>query len=236
MEASVAGGEAAQGETQEAQEQQQQSGFDPAPLLEGFEAMRGEIEQMRSAMSASQQQEGAGEEQAPGVDFSWLDALEGDGGDGGEGLEGLTPAELRSHMEAVVEQARAEGARAAQPALDAVQEMRIQQQAAALVQEFPAIGEPETAQNVVQGAGELAAVIGQEVGLPEQTVQLLANSPALWRAVFMAANAADLAQRQDGAEQGHAHLEGGGSRPAQQQVDPAQQIVDSGRKSVLPWS
>lgn len=230
MEASVAGGEAAQqGEAQEGQEQQAQQ-FDPAPLLQGFEAMRGELEQMRSTMAASQQQDGQ-EEQPAEMDFSWLDDLAG-----GDAAGGLDTESLRTHMADIVEQARAEGARAAQPALDAVQEMRIQQQAAALVQEFPAIGEPETAQNVVQGAGELAAVIGHEVGLPEQTVQMLANSPALWRAVFMAANAADLAQRQDGAEQGHAHLEGGGSRPAPGEVDPAQLIETSGRKSVLPWS
>lgn len=233
MEASVAGEAAQQGEAQEGQAEQQAQQQDLAPLLQGFEAMRGELEQMRSQLPQQEQQQAEAE---PEIDFSWLDALEGDGGEDGTGLGGLNPAELRSHMESMVEQAKAEGARAAQPALDAVQEMRIQQQARELVNEFPAIGEPETAQNVVQGASELAAVIGQEVGLPEQTVQMLANSPALWRAVFMAANAADLAGQQDGAEQGHAHLEGGGSRPSAQQVDPAQQIETSGRKSVLPWS
>lgn len=230
MEASVAGEAAGQGEAQEGQEAQQAAAFDPAPLLEGFEAMRGELEGFRTQFEQGQQGAGeaAGEQEGEDdFDLSWLeDAATG----------ALTPEVLQQNMQQLIEQARAEGAKAAQPALDAVSEMRIQQQAAALAQEFPAITEPETAENVMQGSAELASVIAREMGLPAQTAEALAGSPALWRVVYLAANAAETAQRQDqgsGAE--HAHLESGGARPAGQQVDLAQQIETSGRTSVLPW-
>jgi hypothetical protein len=224
MEASVAGeavqGEAVDGAAEQAQEQAPV--FDPQPIMQGFEDIRGQLEELRSQMTPQEEAAAADE----GLDFSWLDESAGPEGE-------LDPEAFQQNLRQMIQQ---EGLRAAAPALEAVQEMRIQQQAAALVQEFPAIGEPETAQNVVQGAQELAAVVAQEVGLPAEAANALSRSPALWRVVFMAANAADRAQQQDQAAPGHAHLEGGGSRPAPQQVDPARAIETSGQGSVLPWS
>lgn len=114
------------------------------------------------------------------------------------------------------------------PLQEKISEQERAREAEALVSEFPDLGDAETAEAVVQASRQWAEMAGQ----PE-----LANSPTLWRLVYMAGRAADAANSES-SEGSAAHLEGsGGAGPAGgQQVDMADRIINAGGpQRVLPF-
>lgn len=114
------------------------------------------------------------------------------------------------------------------PLQEKISEQERAREAEALVSEFPDLGDAETAEAVVQASRQWAEMAGQ----PE-----LANSPTLWRLVYMAGRAADAANSES-PEGSAAHLEGsGGAGPAGgQQVDMADRIINAGGpQRVLPF-
>jgi hypothetical protein len=137
---------------------------------------------------------------------------------------------LGSLIESTVDQRVQQGIQqAVNPVNERVQQMQREAEAAALVGEFPEFGEQETAQAVLQTAGQLA----QAAGHPE-----LANEPWLWRLTYMAGRAADAAQEEQGDTPAPGHMESGsgatpgGSRPGM----TADDIVGAKRgASVLPF-
>lgn len=119
---------------------------------------------------------------------------------------------------------------AVSPLQEQVAEARREQDFAALVGEFPELGEEQTATQVLQMTGQLAEMSGH----PE-----LAGEPWLVRLTYMAGRAADAAQQEQGETPAPAHLESGaGAAPAGGSgAMTAEQIVGARRgASVLPFS
>jgi hypothetical protein len=109
--------------------------------------------------------------------------------------------------------------------------MRREQEAAALIGEFPELGDEETTAQVLQTAKQYAETVGH----PE-----LANEPWFWRTTYVMGRAMDQAQEEQGDGPAPAHLESGsGAAPAGGggQGMTAEQIVGARRgASVLPFS
>jgi hypothetical protein len=139
--------------------------------------------------------------------------------------------QLGQLIESTVEQRVQAGIQSAvQPLQGDVASMRREQEAAALVGEFPELGEAETSQEVLRVAGQLAEASGH----PE-----LAGEPWFWRLSYMAGRAADAAQEESGEVPAPAHLESGaGATPAGRGAGmTAEDIVGAKRgASVLPFS
>jgi hypothetical protein len=115
------------------------------------------------------------------------------------------------------------------PIQEQVQQQQRQQEVAALVGEFPELGEKETGEAVLRMAGQLAEAHGH----PE-----LANEPWLWRMTYLAGRAVDAAQEEQGDVPAPAHLEGGaGAVPGGEGADLGDAIVGAGRKGrgALPF-
>jgi hypothetical protein len=190
---------------------------------EMFDYLRSQPWQQQEQQQPEQQQE------APGpLDLSFLDADE---------MGYQDPAQVASKLGDVLEKAvqqRLEAGlqpiqQAQQQQMEAQQEMRREQEFAALIGEFPELGEEETATQVLQMTGQLA----QAAGHPE-----LSGEPWLTRLVYMAGRAADAAQQEAGDTPSLAHSESGaGAAPAGGSgAMTADQIVGARRgASVLPF-
>lgn len=239
MEASVAapaaGGEAEAAAAEEGAEAQA-AALDPSEVMARFDAMQGSMEQMRSQLSAAQQAAPAAEEAAPEeIDLSWLDPTTPE----------FDPEAFQQNIGQLIQQA---GQQAAMPVMQEVAEMKRAQAAAQLRTEFPEIGEPETAQNVLTGATEYAGAVLNDIapqlramGLPDQMIQAIGqgivSSAATWRAVYLGAKGLGAAKGETPIDEAAALLQGGsGPRPGSQEApDPAQQIVAARGGSVLPY-
>lgn len=234
MEASVAA-PAAAGEAGEAAEAEAAApALDPSEVMARFDAMQGSMEQMRSQISAAQQAPVEPEaEEEP--DWSWANP---------ETPE-FDPEAFQQNIGQLIQQA---GQQAAMPVMQEVAEMKRAQAAKQLRAEFPEIGEPETAENVLTGATEYAGAILNDIapqlramGLPDETIQAIGqgivSSAATWRAVYLGAKGLDAAKGETPIDEAAALLQGGsGPRPgAQEAPDPAQQIVAARGGSVLPF-
>lgn len=248
MEASAAGlagpasgdGEAAQN-GQQAPAQGQQEGQQQAPqgdaaiaqMAEQMAAMSGTQEEMRAFLQAQaeqiqQTQTATQQEQQQQIDTSFLEDTS------------LTPQQAAERLQTEIDK-RAEikaqalvDARVA-PLEQSIGTMQQNQEADALVAEFPDLGKPEVAQAVLQEAERWATAIQQ----PE-----MAHNAQFLKMTYMVGRAAQLAQEQGAAGAPNAAtLEGaGGASPggAGQGASQQQETSDSiaakwgERKSVLP--
>jgi hypothetical protein len=200
-----AGGDAGQ---QQQGEAGQDGGVDLSQLAAGLAQQQTTQQEMydflRSAPWESGQQQDAGQQQETTPDPLNLDFLNMDDPsfDPGQMAE-----KLGSLIEQTVEQRVKQGIdQAVTPLQQQQEQMQREQEAAALVAEFPEFGEPETANAVLSTAAQLAEAYGQ----PE-----LANKPWFWRMTYMAGRAADAAQEEQADTPAPGHLESGaGGAPA----------------------
>lgn len=213
------GGDAAaqgNGEAQAAQE----SGGSEAQLAQQLSELASSQQDLQQWLRSEpwQQQETPQEEaqtQEEPLDLSWLDPAD----------PGYDPEQIAQRLGGLIEQAadrRAQEMRQSDidPLKNELADMRRQSEAERLVGEFPALGETETANEVVQVARQIAEANNR----PE-----LANEPWFWRLTYMAGTAAEAANEEGSESPRAAHLEGGGgAAPAAGQVDYAAQIIDGG--------
>jgi hypothetical protein len=229
MEAGAAAGPAApaggDGEAQQ-QQGQEQNGGPPqgndaiAQMAETLQGLSEGQEQMREFLGGLQQQPAEEPQQPAPADLSFLD----------ENSPQYNPEQAAQRLTEVMrEQAGVETQQQLQQALGPLQaqvsDMQRAQEADALVAEFPELGQPETAQAVVNAAGQYAELMGQ----PE----LAANTNFI-RVTYLAGRASQLAQEQQGAAgaPGAATLEGaGGASPGGAGQGTQQQTADSIRES-----
>lgn len=225
-----AAGTATQGQQDAGQGGEQQGGGpDIGSLSEQLATLSGGMEDMRSFLQSQPwQQEAAddgtpptGAPEADAFDFSFLDPE----------APGFDPEQIASSLQQVVDRAVEQRVQTAiqqqvQPVADKTAEMQREREAEALVHEFPALGDQETAQQLVHVAGQVAEAYNH----PE-----LANEPWFWRTIYMAGQAADMAS-QEGTAPGPAVLEGGGgAMPSGSQEDLASAIVGAKGRGVLPF-
>lgn len=217
--AAAAGNGQAQGDGGEAQQ-----GPDLAGITSQLEALTGGHEELRQLLQSApwaQAETQAAEEADPGLDLSFLQEYQDPAAD---------PQNLAEQLQPAIEQLVQQRLQAAiGPVQQQVEQQRIQSEAEALVGEFPEMGDPEKAQQVVALARELA----EELGQPQ-----LANEPKFWRQAYMVGRAVDQTNNEGRNVPNAAHLEGGGgATPAGSQVDPGDLIVQAGRggSSVLPF-
>ena len=204
-------------------------GLDYAALQQSLDATNQSVGEMREFLQsnpwqqvqnaepdAEQSDDGLGE-----LDLDYLDP---------ETAAMMEPAELQQRLTQTITQAaeRIADQRVA-PLQEGLDEIRRENAVNALVGEFPEFGEPETAQQVVEAADQLAESMNQ----PH-----LANEPDFWRLVYMAGRAADAAQEEQGEVPAPASLESGaGATPGGGGGDLGDQIIGAGRagSSVLPF-
>lgn len=204
-----------------------EGGLDYAALQQSLDATNQSVGEMReflqsnpwqqvqNAEPAEQSDDGLGE-----LDLGYLDP---------ETAAMMEPAELQQRLTQTITQAAEKIAdQRVAPLQEGLDEIRRENAVNALVGEFPEFGEPETAQQVVEAAGQLA----QSMNRPD-----LANEPDFWRLVYMAGRAADAAQEEQGEVPAPASLESGaGATPGGGGGDLGDQIVGAGRGgSVLPF-
>lgn len=218
--AGLAGGDAGQ---QQGTQADGQGGQESVALAQQLEALQGSQEELREFLMSQpwQAQEAAaqGEQQGEGDGLDLSELL----GDGGEYLD---PQALTQLINSVVDQ-RVQAA--TQPLTESQAEMRRTQDAERLVSEFPELGNPDVAREVVGVSRQIAEANNR----PE-----LANEPWFWRMTYMAGRAAETANQEGAETPGAAHLEGGGGAgPAGGgEVDLGEQIVSARRgNSVLPF-
>jgi hypothetical protein len=218
------GAEGAQAGEQTQQQQGQLTGDAAiAQMAEQLQGMAPVHEQMREFLSsqaeqqqaAQQQQQQQQQEEAAAADLSFLD----------ENSANYDPAKAAERLTEVMRQqagvaTQAELAKVLGPIQEQVSNMQRQQEADALVTEFPELGEAETAQAVVKTAEQYAEMVGQ----PE-----LAANTAFIRMTYMAGRAAQLAQQQEGAAAapGAATLEGAGGASPGGAAQGAEQTAES---------
>jgi hypothetical protein len=232
-----AGGDAGQG--QAAADGQQAQALDAGSIQQALESMQGGQEQLRQQLGQmgeflqqqpwqQAEQDQPAEQDAP-LDLSFLqDPM-------------LEPQQVAERLTEVInQQAQTQAQQMIQqhvsPLEQSLNEMRLERGAEALVAEFPEMGQPEVANEVVNNARQYADLLKA----PE-----LANNPAFWRLVYAAGRAFDSAaqEQQPGAgAPGAAHLEGGaGATPGAPQVDLGDMIVRGGGsdaplgRGVLPF-
>lgn len=213
MEASGAalGGQQAAGGEQGA-EQQQGGQFDPSQLVtslsaiaegqnETRELLRSLAERAPAGGDAGGEEGGEGENDPfAGLDLSFLEETPA-------AAEAEDPAQFTAQLGQVLAQAVQQGVQQqmgqiVQPLQTQLSEMQRSQAAQELADEFPALADPGTAQEVMGLAAQLAQANGQ----PE-----LGDQPWFWRLTYMAAEAAAAANDAGGsADPNAATLEGGG--------------------------
>lgn len=231
----MAAGQAAagQGDAGQAQqgEAQAQGGADYAAMARQLEAHSSGLEESRQMMSQILQavqgpQEppaDTGQQTDDGMDLSFLGDDQGyDPAAAAQQLQSAMAREIDSRLKPLQEQYD-----------NRIGEIERENQANALVAEFPDIAETETSQRVVKLAAEFAEQLGQ----PD-----LANNPKMWRIAYMVGRAAEAANSEGAEPSSAAHLEGGaGATPAGSQVsldDVRASIVNGGGArgaSVLPF-
>lgn len=230
MEASQAavGGDAGQ-QGQAQQGEQAQASPDLSTLAEQFGRMEAGQEEMRQFLMSQpwqqpQEQAEPEQEQADEIDLSFLDP----------DVPGYDPQHVEQRFGDLIGQVAERRAQQllqqqVEPLRQDVQNMRREQELAQLVDEFPEIGEEQTARQVMDRVRALAEANGH----PE-----LAHEPWLIRMTYLAGRAIDVANQEGASEPSAAHLEGGGGAgPAAPQVDPGDLIVQAARggSSVLPF-
>lgn len=231
MSAGEAAGQAqGDGGQAEGQEQQQQ-GPDVAALSEQLGALTGDMGQLREMLPQlqefmqSQQTPPAEEQQEEPLNLDFLDT--GDPEYNQQLSQGLQ-ALIDQRAQSLVDKRLGEQMSPVMDKLTAYEADR-------LVDEFPELGEQETAQRVVQFSRQRAEALGR----PE-----LANSVDFWRESYLLGRVMQMMQeeQQQAGQESAAHLEGGGGAGAgaAPQVDLGDQIVNGpegtrlGAK-VLPW-
>lgn len=186
-------------------------------LTEGQEELRNFLQSAPWQQQAETPAEPQTPEEPAALDLSFLDDPDLPPEDLAERLTGA----FDERSQKMVQEALA-------PLQEKISEQERRAEAETLVSEFPDLADPDTAEAVVHASRQWAEATGQ----PE-----LANSPALWRLVYMAGRAAEAANSES-SEAAAAHLEGtSGAGPAGgQQVDPADRIINAdGPRKVLPF-
>jgi hypothetical protein len=223
----------AQGQAQAGDGQGQAAEAQGAPdigtLAASIADLNGGMEDMRSFLQTQpwQQQADDGQQQqeqeADQFDLSFLDPE----------APGFDPEQMASTLQDLVDRAVEQRVSSAvqqhvQPVADRTAELQREREAEQLVQEFPALGDSETAQQLVQVSRQVAEAYGN----PE-----LGDQPWFWRLTYMAGQAADLANS-EGDVPAPAVLEGGGgAMPGSFDGDLGDAIVNgSGGRNVLPFS
>jgi hypothetical protein len=205
-----------------------QQGVDVNALAEGLASTQATTQEMYQWMQenlrpqeAQQQQETPEATEPEPLDLSWLDpeSPSFDPNAMAQQLSGL----VESTVEQRVQQAIT-------PLQQEQQQMRREQEAAALIGEFPELADEDTTAKVL----ETAKTYAQTVGHPE-----LANEPWFWRTTYVMGRAMDQAQEEQADGPAPAHLESGsGAAPAGGggQGMTAADIVGARRgASVLPF-
>jgi hypothetical protein len=222
-------GTAASGDGQGTQQADggQQEGLDANALAAELAQSRATQQEMYQWMQdnlrpgETQQQETPEATEPEPLDLSWLDpeSPSFDPNAMAQQLSGL----VESAVEQRVQQATA-------PVQEQVQQMRREQEAAALIGEFPELADEDTTAKLLDTAKQYA----QTVGHPE-----LANEPWFWRTTYVMGRAMDQAQEEQADGPAPAHLESGsGAAPAGGggQGMTAADIVGARRgASVLPF-
>jgi hypothetical protein len=219
-------GDAGQGEGGGEATAQQDGGQDLAALLAQQQASQQEMfDYLRSEPWKAEEAAATPEAQEPeALDLSFLDMDDPayDPNTVADRLGTLIDQTVNQRLEQGIQQAVG-------PIQEQVQQQQRQQEVAALVGEFPELGEKETGEAVLRMAGQLAEAHGH----PE-----LANEPWLWRMTYLAGRAVDAAQEEQGDVPAPAHLEGGaGAVPGGEGADLGDVIVGAGRKGrgALPF-
>jgi hypothetical protein len=213
--------------TQQADGGQQSEGLDANALAAELAQSRVTQQEMYQWMQENLRPQEAQQQETPEatepepLDLSWLDpeSPSFDPNAMAQQLSGL----VESTVEQRVQQATA-------PVQEQVQQMRREQEAAALIGEFPELADEDTTAKVL----ETAKTYAQTVGHPE-----LANEPWFWRTTYVMGRAMDQAQEEQADGPAPAHLESGsGAAPAGGggQGMTAADIVGARRgASVLPF-
>lgn len=208
----------------------QNQGPDIGSLAEQLATLNGGMEDMRNFLQTApwqqqaddgQQQQDEGDGQDP-FDLSFLDPQD----------PGYDPEQIASSLQQVVDRAVEQRVNTAiqqhvAPVADRTAELQREREAEALVTEFPALGDQETAQQLVHVAGQVAETYGH----PE-----LASEPWFWRTIYMAGQAADMASQEGDAPRAATLEGGGGAAPAGSESDMGDAIVNAKRgRGVLPF-
>lgn len=234
----AASGDAAQnGQNGGGEADAQQSGPDLGALAEQLGQMSQGQEEMRNFLmsqpwaqqEAAQSDEGAGDQQADGIDLSFLDDA--------YGVDQQTATQLADVIERQMQQREAALKQEFQKQLEGVtervSERERMEQMRDLVDEFPDMADPDVAKPIVGQAHSLV----EANGWPET----LAADPRFWRVVYAAQQAFAAAQDEGGEDSQAAHLEGGAGAASAggQRGDDITQILDgqaqSGRFSSIPF-
>lgn len=193
-----------------------QQGPDIGQLASALADMQGGQEELRASMQQLLQAGQPQEEHDPGPQMPDLSFLDPESVD-------FDPTSLSERINEVISQTAEQHARAlVDPIAKQVQDERVHRETQALFTEFPDMVE------VYPQVRDAARQVADQRGWGE-----LGNDPAFHRIIFMAGRAAQEAQAEGGESPAAAHLEGGGARPAAQQVDVAQQIVGGGSSGEL---
>jgi hypothetical protein len=180
----------------------EQQGQDFSGLTQQLEGLTSSHEETRGALQQIsdwiQQQQGGEEQQQgePELDLSFLEneAMFAD------------PEQLQRNLAQTLESAVDERVKAALgPVQQAQAEARMEQQARDLVAEYPELGQREVAEQVVGLARDIA-----DQNFPAEVAQVLKDSPAWWRQVFLAGRGVEAANAEGGESPATAVLEGGG--------------------------
>lgn len=219
-------------------EQQPGGQFDPSQLVTSLSAIAEGQNETRELLRSLAERAPAGDagdgedgedgnDPFAGLDLSFLEEMPA-------AAEAEDPAQFTAQLGQVLAQAVQQGVQQqmgqiVQPLQTQLSEMQQANAAADLAEEFPALADPGTAQEVMGLASQLAQANGQ----PE-----LGDQPWFWRLTYMAAEAAAAANDAGGnADPNAAHLEGaGGALPGGSGGgDLGDAIVGSRRgSSVLP--
>jgi hypothetical protein len=226
-----AGGQAQGGEGT----QGQPTGLDPATITDTLAQLQGGQEELRQlfaqppewAQQLMQGQEGDGQQQQQeqNLDLSFLDDPMLDPRDQAAQLAAI----LQQQQEGSQQQMQQAIQEALAPVTERLNQREQQEAAAEFVAEFPEVGDPNVAKEVMQLSRDYAA----QLGVPD-----MGNNMRFARLVFAAAKAFEQAAEEGSGDPGAAHLEGGGGAGpgGGQQEDAFDRALKQRRGgSVLPW-
>lgn len=228
-------GQAAGGDAGQADGAQQGQGLDAVALNETLAALQGGQDELRQLfaqppewaqhlMQNGQQDDGQQQDDQP-LDLSFLDDPMADPRDQAAQLAALIQQngqQQQTQMNEAIQQALA-------PITERLNHREQQEAAAEFVAEFPEVGDPNVAKEVMQLSRDYAA----QLEMPE-----LGNNMRFARLVFAATKAFDAATQEGSGDPGAAHLEGGGgANPGGgQQGDAFDRMLNQKRGgSVLPF-
>lgn len=117
----------------------------------------------------------------------------------------------------------------------AVTPMRIQQQAAALEQEFPELAKPEVATRVVNATRQMAERMGQANNLPPEAIAALSRDPQMVRLAYLAERATSQAAQETPVGGAGAHLEGASAQVDAPEEDFMDRIVNAKERNAF-WT